>query len=55
VKLPLLFIIATNERGERIVRTCEGERRENEIFYNLIMHRESIVFSYALGNIVDVI
>jgi hypothetical protein len=28
------------ERGESIVGTCEGERRENAIFYNLIMHRE---------------
>ena len=26
-----------------------GERRENEMFYNLIMHIESTVFSYALG------
>jgi hypothetical protein len=30
------------KRGESIVRTCEGEKRENEMFYNLIMHREFI-------------
>jgi hypothetical protein len=30
-------------REERIVGTCKGERRENEMFYNLIMHKESIV------------
>jgi hypothetical protein len=40
-------------RGERIVGTCEGERRENEMFYNLIMHRESTVFPYTLGNTVN--
>jgi hypothetical protein len=27
------------ERGESIVETCEGDVRENEMFYNLIMHR----------------
>jgi hypothetical protein len=30
-----------------------GEKRENEMFYNLIIHRESIVFPYALENTVD--
>ena len=40
------------ERGENIVGTCEGERRENEIFYNLIMHRKSTVFPNALRNTV---
>jgi hypothetical protein len=40
-------------REKRIVGTCEGEMRENEMFYNLIMHRESTVFSYVLGNTVD--
>jgi hypothetical protein len=28
-----------NERGESIVETCEGDVRENEMFYNLIMYR----------------
>jgi hypothetical protein len=42
-------------RGESIVGTCEAERRENEMFYNLIMRRESTVFPNALGNIVDVL
>jgi hypothetical protein len=41
------------EREESIVGTCEGERRENVMFYNLIMHRESTVFPNVLGNIVD--
>jgi hypothetical protein len=41
------------ERGESIVGTCEGERRDNEMFYNLIIHRESTVFPNALRNIVD--
>jgi hypothetical protein len=40
-------------KGESIVGTCEGERRENEVFYNLIMHRKSIVFSNALENTVE--
>ena len=30
-----------------------GERRENKMFYNFIMHWESTVSSYALKNIVD--
>jgi hypothetical protein len=42
-------------RDERIAGTCEGERRENEMFYNLIMHRESIVFPYTSGNNVDIL
>jgi hypothetical protein len=41
------------ERGESIVGTCEGEKKENEIFYNLIMHREFTVFPNALENTVD--
>ena len=41
------------ERGESILRICEGERRENEMFYNLIMHIESTVFPNALKNTVD--
>jgi hypothetical protein len=32
------------ERRESIVGTYEGEKRENKMFYNLIMHRESTVF-----------
>jgi hypothetical protein len=40
-------------REERIVGTCEGERRESEMFYNVIMHRESTMFPYALGSIVN--
>ena len=29
---------------------CDGERRENEMFYNLIMHRVSIMFPNSLEN-----
>jgi hypothetical protein len=32
-------------REEIIVETCEEERRENGMFYNLITHRKSTVFS----------
>jgi hypothetical protein len=40
-------------RDEIIVETCERGMRENEIFYNLKMHRECTMFSYVLGNTVD--
>jgi hypothetical protein len=31
------------ERGENInVETCEGEKRENKMFYNLIMHMTGV-------------
>jgi hypothetical protein len=42
-------------KDERIVGTCEGEKRKNEMLYNLIMHKESTVFSYASENTVDII
>jgi hypothetical protein len=32
------------EKRESIVRTYEGEKRENKMVYNLIIHRESTVF-----------
>jgi hypothetical protein len=32
-------------KRESIVGTCEGKRRENKMFYNLIMHREFTMFS----------
>jgi hypothetical protein len=40
-------------REERIIGSCEGEMRESEMLYNLVMHRESTMFPYALGSIVD--
>jgi hypothetical protein len=40
-------------RNERIVGTCEGERKENVMFYNLIIHRELTMFFYVLGNTTD--
>jgi hypothetical protein len=43
------------ERGESIVRTCEGEKRENEMLYNLIMYMEFTVFSNALKNTITAI
>jgi hypothetical protein len=43
------------EERELSGHTWEGERRDNEMFYNLIMHMEFTVFSYALGNTVDVL
>jgi hypothetical protein len=36
------------EERELLGHACEGERRDNEMFYNLIMHIKSIVFPYAL-------
>ena len=41
------------EKGENIVGTCKGEMRENDMFFNLIIHRESTVFPNVLRNIVD--
>ena len=32
-----------------------GEMRENEMFYNLIMHRESTVFPNALENTINIL
>jgi hypothetical protein len=41
------------EERELLGHTWEGEMRDNEMFYNLIIHMESAVFSYVLGNIVN--
>jgi hypothetical protein len=42
-----------SQRGENIVEICEEKRRDNEIFYNLIMHKKSTVFPNALRNNVN--